>query len=176
MTISPIDPSRLTQIVSSSPLSSSAATTPAVDAEGDDDGSGAAASVSPLAQYLSQLQQLQQSNPTEFTSVLTDIANKLQAAGQQDGGSQGQALAHLASRVRQAAQTGDLSALQPAHHHHHHRAAGAYQQTGGQTAPAQASGQSQSGSAATDVRSQALDIIGQVLTQDLGTSVIASGS
>ena len=156
--------SPLTLLSSVSPASQR---TSGIDTGGDRDRSGgASASVSPLAQYLSRLQQLQQANPAELKTVLSDIASKLQAAAQAEGGSQGQALSKLANRFQQAAQTGDVSTLRPAHHHHghHHQGAVGYQQASGQALPAQA------GSPGTDVRSQALDIIGQVLGQDLGSA------
>ena len=107
---------------------------------------------------------LQQSNPGQFKTVLSDIADKLQAAAQKDGGRQAEALSSLASKFQQAAQTGDLSALQPPRHHHgpHHHGAVSYQQASDQ---ARTSG---NGSPAKDVRSEVLDIIGQVLSQDLG--------
>ena len=146
-----------------SALSASTSAPPRVDTDGDNDGSSSgSASVSSVGKLFSQLAQLQQTDPDKFKTVLTDIANKLQAAGQQDGGAQGQALANLASKFQQAAQTGNLSSLKPAHHHHgHHRGAAAYQQ---------ASAAGQSGSTATDPRSQIFDVINQVLTQDLGGS------
>ena len=122
----------------------------------------------PLAQSLSQLQQLGQTNPAAFKTVLTDIANKLQATAQQEGGREGQALSNVASKFQQAAQTGDLSSLRPAHHHHghHHRPAG-YPQVSDQTLPAQTSASTQGTSPTTDVRSQVLDVVRQVLDQDL---------
>ena len=106
-----------------------------------------------------------------LVTVLTDIADKLQAAAQKDGGRQGQELSNLASKFQQAAQTGDLSALRPAHHHHghHHPGAVSYQQASDQTPPTHTPGNGQGGSPATDLRSQVLDIIGQVISQNLGS-------
>src|SRR5690242_21691459 len=83
------------------------------------DTGGDSASVSPFAQLLSQLQQLQQTNPAEAKTVLTDIASKLQATGQQDGGSAGRILGDLAGRFQQASQTGDISSIRPHHHNGH---------------------------------------------------------
>jgi hypothetical protein len=164
MSVSGVDP-KLNQVALLNPATGKACAAPA-GATGDGDGMGASASLSPLAQVLSQLQQLQQTNPGDLKTVLTDIADKLQAAAQQDGGSQGQVLNDLASKFQQAAQTGDVSAIRPHHHHgHHHGAAAAYQQ---QSDPSRISGTSQGASSATDVRSQVLDIIEQVMTQDLG--------
>jgi hypothetical protein len=165
MTISGIDQTNIAQISS---LSSLTRRTGGVDAAAARDGSNAAAtSLSPQAQLLSQLQQ---NDPAKLETILTDIADKLQAAAQQDGGSQGQALSNLASKFQQAAQTGDLSSLRPTHHHHHghHHGAAAYQQASGQTDPLQAAGASGSASNGADVGSQVRDIIRQVISQDLG--------
>jgi hypothetical protein len=161
--ISSTDPTQL------GALASVTRATAGVDADGDHDGSRTgSASVSPVGKLFSQLAQLQQSDPARFKTVLTDIANKLQAAGQQDGGAQGQALADLASKFQQAAQTGDLSSLKPAHHHHgHHRGAAAYQQT---------SAAGQSASSSSDPRSQIFDIINQVISTDLGSSSTTSAA
>ena len=171
MSISAIGPS-LSPLTLLSSVSSASQSTSRVDSDGDRDGSGgSSASVSPLAQYLSRLQQLQQGNPGELKTVLTDIASKLQAAAQAEGGPEGQALSNLANRFQQAAQTGDLSTLRPAHHHHghHHHAAVAYQQASGLARTRTVSGV-HGGAPATDVRSQVLDVIGQVIGQDLGTA------
>ena len=92
---------------------------------------------------------------------------------QQDGGSQGQFLSNLAAKFQQAAQTGDLSSLQPTHHHHHH-GAGAYQQASGQHPLSPSGGFNPSASPATDQHSQVLDIINEVITQDLGTTSTAT--
>jgi hypothetical protein len=173
MTISGIDQARLGQITSLSASSSRAGATTGVDADGDSDGSGvAAASFSPQAQLLSRLQQ---NDPGKLKTILADIAKKLQAAAQQDGGSQGQALSNLASKFQQAAQTGDLSALRPAHHHHHghHHGAAAYQQASGETDPLQAAGAGTT-FPGKDVSAQVRDIIRQVITQDLGGAATGS--
>jgi len=113
------------------------------------------ASVSPLAQALSELQQLGATDPARLKTVLSDVADKLQAAGEQEGGTTGQVLSSLAGKVRQAAQTGDLSSLRPSaahHHHHHHHGAAAYQQASAVTAaPATQPGATGDGSQPTDV-------------------------
>ena len=141
------------------------------DANGSGDPfGGASASVSPFAQLLSQLQQLQQTNPSEAKTVLTDIANKLQATAQQDGGSAGQILGKLASQFQQDAQTGDISSIRPHHHgHHHHHGAAGYPQPANGTTPVQGAGLTGIATPGADVRNQVDDVIGQVLTQDLGT-------
>jgi hypothetical protein len=158
------------QIGLPSAIGGTTAPTLPVDADGDRSG-GASATVSPLAQLLGSLQQLQQTNPGQLKTVLTDIAGKLQAAAQQDGGRDGQFLNDLAGRFQQAAQTGDLSSIQPRHHHghHHHHGATGYQQADPATSPSQPAGGGQNAAGATDVRSQVLDIINSVLAQDVGT-------
>ena len=165
MNVSGIDTNQ-TQVAAANASTATAGTQP-VDADGDNDGTSSS-QVSPWAQLLSRLQQLQQTDPSKLSSVLTDISNKLQTEAQQTGGVEGQALSNLASKFQQAAQTGDLSGIRPHHHHgHHHGAAAAYQQ---QSDPSQVTGASQGVSSATDVRSQVLGIIQQVMTQDLGTA------
>lgn len=136
--------------------------TPGVPSAVDADGDGSAASLSPFAQVLSQLQQLQQTDPTKLKSVLGSIATELDAAAQQAGPNGGQGLSDLANRFQQAAQTGDVSGLQPHRHHHghHHGGAAAYQQTSDQSSLLGAP----SGNVdAYDPRAQALDIIESVL-------------
>ena len=86
-----------------------ATTTPATSTSGNALGSAA---VSSFAQFLSKLQNLAQTNPTKEKSVLSDIASKLQTQAQATGGDAGQRLSQMADRFSQAAQTGDLSALQ----------------------------------------------------------------
>lgn len=175
MSISGIDPS-VKQVSAFDPLSATPATVPTVDTDGDGSGSGTA-SVSPFAQLLSQLQQLQQTDPTKLKSVLGDIATQLQAAAQQDGGVAGQRLSALAGRFQQAAQTGDLSGLQPHHqyHGHHHGGAAAYQENSNQALPLPTSGGAVPAASAGDPRTQLLDIIQSVLASDLGTTTVAAG-
>src|SRR5436305_14679560 len=80
--------------------------------------------ISPMAQMLSKLQQLQAIDPTKFKQVLSDIAGKLQTLAQQQGQDAGGSwLNKLADRFQTAAQTGDPSSLQPHGHQHHHRRA-----------------------------------------------------
>jgi hypothetical protein len=73
------------------------------------------AAISSFAQFLSKLQNLAKTDPTKEKAVLGDIADKLQTQAQATGGDAGQRLSQMqmADRFSQAAQTGDLSALQP---------------------------------------------------------------
>ncbi len=87
--------------------------------------------ISQMAQFLSQLQQLQQQNPDQFKQVAATIADKLQKAAL-DAASQGDTkradqLNKLAGEFQTSSQTGQvptLQALQQAglsgHHHHGH--------------------------------------------------------
>ena len=89
---------------------------------------------SQVGKVFQELKQLQTTNPTEFKQVLTDAATKLQAAAQQQTDpTQASFLNNLASRFQEAANTGNLSALQqsssngsyaPRGHHHHHGGGG----------------------------------------------------
>jgi len=87
--------------------------------------------LSPFAQLMSTLQQLQQSNPTEYTQVTQQIATNLQSAAQTataDGNStQAAQLNQLATDFTSASQNGQLPNIQDlaqaiggGHHHHHH--------------------------------------------------------
>jgi hypothetical protein len=148
MSIIPITSSLINAVTSVAPTTSAA---PVASASDDGSSLGDSTQLSGLAQTMSQLQKLEQSNPVKAKKILTDIADKLQAQAAQVGGAEGQQLSALASKFQQAASTGDLSSLQPSvqaatqaaqalhghHGHGHHRAHSAYGQT-------QAQGQSQS--------------------------------
>jgi hypothetical protein len=92
--------------------------------------SGDHSQLSPFAQILSTLQQLQQSNPAQYQQVTQQIATNLhtaaktaQAAGNLTAASQ---LNQLATDFTQASQSGQLPNIQDlaqatgGHHHHHH--------------------------------------------------------
>lgn len=87
--------------------------------------------LSPFAQLMSTLQQLQQSNPTEYKQVTQQIATNLKNAAQTataDGNStQAAQLNQLATDFTSASQNGQLPNIQDlaqaiggGHHHHHH--------------------------------------------------------
>ncbi len=87
--------------------------------------------LSPLGQVLSTLQQLQQSNPTEYKQVTQQIATNLTSAAQtaQSDGNTTAAnqLTQLASDFTNASTSGQLPNIQDlaqavggGHHHHHH--------------------------------------------------------
>ena len=91
--------------------------------------------LSPFAQVTSELQQLQQSNPTEYRQVTQQIATNLQTAAQSATASGNMAAAsqlnQLATDFQNASTRGqlpnfqDLAQAAGGHHHHHHHAASA---------------------------------------------------
>jgi len=107
------------------PATNAAATTPGAPSSDQ-------INFSQVGQLFQELSQLQTQNPSAFQQVMQDAVTKLQdAAKQQTDPNAAQFLNNLADRFQQAANTGNLSALQPAneahhahgHHHHHHAAA-----------------------------------------------------
>ena len=98
------------------------------------------ATISTPGQLFSDLQQLSQTNPTQFKAVASQLAASFQSAAGQATGPDAQALSSLADRFNQAAQTGSLQPAQAptgavgqaggasgsggAHHHHHHHGGG----------------------------------------------------
>ena len=87
--------------------------------------------LSPFAQMLSELQQLQQSDPTKYQQVTGQIATNLQSAAstaQANGNTQAATqLNQLATDFSNASQNGQLPNIQDlaqavggGHHHHHH--------------------------------------------------------
>jgi hypothetical protein len=105
--------------------------------------------LSQAAQVFSKLQNLSQSNPTQFKQLTAKISSQLQTEAQSATGSASTFLSDLANQFQTASQTGNTSSLQPqtaspgGHHHGHHHAAGqaAYSALN-QTADAQATPQS----------------------------------
>jgi hypothetical protein len=86
--------------------------------------------LSPIAQLVGTLQQLQQSNPTEYKKVIQQIAANLQSAAataQAEGNpTAANQLNQLATDVTSVSSSGQLPSLQDVlrtangHHHHHH--------------------------------------------------------
>jgi hypothetical protein len=90
--------------------------------------------LSPFAQLMSTLQQLQQTNPAEYKQVTAQIAANLQTAAQtattEGNSSQATQLSQLANDFTSASQSGQLPNMQDlaqaiggGHHHHHSHAA-----------------------------------------------------
>jgi hypothetical protein len=73
----------------------------------------AQASISKPGELFGKLQQLEQQDPDKFKQIVGSIADNLRSAAQQAGGQGSSFLDKLADRFDQAAQTGDLSSLQP---------------------------------------------------------------
>jgi hypothetical protein len=97
--------------------------------------------LSPFAQLLTVLQQLQQNNPTQYQQVTQQIATNLQSAAQ-TATSQGNTtaatqLTQLATDFTNASTSGQLPNIQDLaqaiggqHHHHHHHSGGSTQSSG----------------------------------------------
>jgi len=88
---------------------------------------GATAQISPAAQFMSMLQQIQQQNPDQFKQVAAKLAAGLEKQAQSDGNSAGAAqLNQLAADFQNSAKTGqlppiqDLQAMGAAAHNQHH--------------------------------------------------------
>lgn len=96
------------------------------------EGGGSSATISPVGQLLSDLQQLQTQNPTQFQQVVGQIASQLQSAAQQQGQGGNGILSQLADQFRNIANGGSLSQLQPHRHHGHH---GGYNRVGQGVSP-----------------------------------------
>lgn len=86
--------------------------------------------LSPFAQMLSALQQLQQTDPSKYATVTQQISTNLQAAAQtaqsQGNTTAANQLTQLATDFSDASKSGqmpniqDLAQAAGAHHHHHH--------------------------------------------------------
>jgi len=108
----------------------SSSTTSASAVAGSQDQSG----LSPFAQVLTTLQQLQQSNPTEYQQVTQQIATNFQTAAQtaqsQGNSTAANQLNQLATDFNNASSSGQLPNVQDlakaigGGHHHHHRHGG----------------------------------------------------
>lgn len=97
---------------------------------------GDSGQLSPFAQVLNQLQQLQQSSPSQYSQTTAQIATNLQAAAQSATASGNTTLANtlnqLSTDFTSASKNGTLpnvqdlaQAVHHGHHHHHHGGGGA---------------------------------------------------
>lgn len=102
---------------------------------------GDRADISGPGKMFAELKQLASQDPAKFKQVAADIASKLKAAAGGTVSSSGndgsttaagnKFLTDLAAKFDTAAQTGDVSGLQPhGGRHHHHHATGGSQETG----------------------------------------------
>ncbi len=119
----------------------SAGATSTASAAGQDSGG-----LSPLAQTLSELQQLQQSDPAKYQQVTQQIAANLESAAQTATANGNTAaasqLSTLATDFTNASQSGQLpnvkdlaQALHAGGHHHHHHSGNSASQTNAQNDP-----------------------------------------
>jgi len=88
---------------------------------GEGGGPSVSTSISPLGQVVSNLQQIQAQNPTQFQQIVGQIATQLQAAAQQQGQSGGSSsfLTALAQNFQNVANGGDISQLEPSQNADH---------------------------------------------------------
>ena len=92
----------------------SAASTDTTTATSATSTAAASTDVSKPGELLSKLEQLKEKDPTKFKQVMSDMATKLKNLASSDTDSAGaKRLTDLASKFQTAADTGDLSALQP---------------------------------------------------------------
>ena len=132
--------------------------------------------LSPFAQVMSKLQQLQQSNPAQYQQVTQGIAANLQTAAQtaqSDGNtSAASQLNQLATDFKTASTSGQMPNVQDlaqamggqgvgGHHHHHHHAQAASSAAASNSTSGASSASAASGSSATDPFSQILGLPGQ---------------
>lgn len=122
--------------------------------------------LSPFAQLISTLQQLQQSDPNKYQQVTQQIATNLQSAAQtaQTDGNTTAAnqLNQLAADFTNASKNGQLPNLQDlaqavgGHHHHHHHAHAASADSDANSSPDSNSSSSASSNSASQMLSQLL--------------------
>ncbi|MGC4000254.1 MAG: hypothetical protein QM767_23565 [Anaeromyxobacter sp.] len=102
-------------MISSLTTTSSTSAVTATSAQGTSDVStltdpGAPPELSGLSDVMSQLQELQQSDPDKFKEAMKKIAEKLKAAAGDAGDG---FLSELAGKFEKAAETGDLDSVKP---------------------------------------------------------------
>ncbi len=159
--------SSLLQSSGASALSSSSTSTAASSVTGSASDSS---QLSPFAQLLSTLQQMQQSNPTEYQQVTQQIATNLQnaAATAKSNGDTSQAnqLSQLATDFTKASTSGQLPNIQDlaqavggssGHHHHHHGGGGSSSSSSSDSSSSSSTSSGSSGASSTS--NQALEQI-----------------
>jgi hypothetical protein len=130
--INNLSSSYLQSILNSTLQSNSAGSSSSSTSTSSITGQSEKSQLSPFAQLMNTLQQLQQSNPSEYKQVTQQIATNLQSAAKTataDGNStQATQLNQLATDFTSASQSGQLPNVQDlaqavggaGHHHHHH--------------------------------------------------------
>jgi hypothetical protein len=133
--------------------------------------------LSPFAQLVGALQQLQQSDPAQYTKTTQQIATNLQSAAQtaQSQGNSAAAaqLTQLASNFTSASQTGQLPNLEDlakavsggGHHHHHHA-----EESSGSTSSSSTSSGSTSSSSSSSALNPATIILNTLSAAGFGVS------
>ncbi|MGO9096407.1 MAG: hypothetical protein ACLQGV_14450 [Bryobacteraceae bacterium] len=131
--------------------------------------------LSPFAQVMSELQQLQQSNPTQYAQVTQQIATNLTAAAQTattaGNTTAASQLTQLATDFTAASTSGqlpsisDLAQALSGHHHHHHHG-GQSQPAADSTSGATASSSSTSSTTTSQTLSQLLAAFEGTATQN----------
>lgn len=131
MSISAIDGSQITSSILATNLQP---LTPPTDTPAPTSlGAAASTQISGPGQFFSRLQQLSEKDPAKFKQVAQHIADQLHQAAQQKSGKGADFENQLADKFAAAAQSGNLSSLQPpkpeggsegAHHAHHHHGGG----------------------------------------------------
>ncbi|MEN6357097.1 MAG: hypothetical protein ABFD83_08450 [Armatimonadota bacterium] len=71
------------------------------------------ADFSKAGELFSKLQQLQETDPDKFKEICANIAEQLSEAAENEDGSSDGMLTDLASKFKDASETGDMSSLQP---------------------------------------------------------------
>lgn len=148
--------------------------------------------LSPFAQLLSTLQQLQQSNPTEYQQITQQIATNLQSASTTataDGDTAAAAqLTQLATDFTNASQSGQLpnvqdlsQAISAGHHHHHHHAQSAQNSsstdsTSGAGSSSTASSTTSTSTSETSTANSIADLFSQFLANSVAGSFSQSNS
>jgi hypothetical protein len=127
MTISAIESSQITSSILATNLQP---LTPATDNSTHVSlGAASSTQISGPGQLFSRLQQLSEKDPAKFKQVAQHIADQLHQAAQEKSGKAADFENQLADKFAAAAQSGNLSSLQPpkpeggsegAHHPHHH--------------------------------------------------------
>ncbi len=83
------------------------------DSESSVGGKRDEAGISPFAQFLNKLEQLQEKDPDAFVETLTEMAAEAREKAASATGREAEMLDRLADDLEKAAETGDISVLQP---------------------------------------------------------------
>lgn len=128
MSITSIQGSSAAQYISAI-TSGTTSQTSATSATGSD-----GSTISPQADLMNKLKQLQETDPAEFKAVTQQISDQLKTEAGNATGSQADSLNKMSANFAAASSSGTMAALQPqqgaqsgssgGHHHHHHHGGG----------------------------------------------------